>query len=561
MPKRTHLKRYRQIVRVFARNGFGILLEQMGLFSYLRIRHREIKRDDRQETARSSVGERLRRSCEELGPTFVKIGQVLSTRPDILSPEVTAELSKLQDAVNPFPFADVKCVIEQEFSEPLEDIFASIEERPLASASLSQVHKAVLHTGDSVAVKVQRPDISDCVQVDLDILRDLASFLDDHTKYSDAYDFPAMIEELERTIKAELDFRREGENADRFRENLKPEARVVVPDVRWIYTTGRVLTMSLEQGVRINQVEELRQAGIDLSDLGMRLAHCIADQVLDDGFFHADPHPGNILVRDDGTIILLDLGMAGRLSPARKQILSNMFVGIATEDAHQVVQAFVDMNTMRQRVNLHRFESEIGRMLDRYMSLPINQIRVGDLLSEIFALAYKYKIRIPGEFTLLAKVLITLQGVIEQLDPELNLLEIMKPIAARMIRRSFSPKNLGRELHSAGSDYKRMLHDLPGFLINFFNKMEDDEYRFSLDIKDVDRVQKHFDHIANRISFSLILLGVSIMIAGIIIGSSMNAASSPDLVRLNIWMLRGGLAIAAIILLGLAVSMFRSRRF
>ncbi|NLW12086.1 MAG: 2-octaprenylphenol hydroxylase, partial [Clostridiaceae bacterium] len=240
MPKRLHLKRYRQIVRVFARNGFGILFEQLGLFSYLRIRNREGRRDDQQEEARTSVGERLRLSCEELGPTFVKIGQVLSTRPDILTPEVTAELSKLQDAVNPFPFADVKCVIEQEFSEPLEDIFASFEEKPLASASLSQVHEAVLHTGDSVAVKVQRPEISECIQVDLDILRDLANFLDNHTKYSETYDFPMMIDELDRTIKAELDFRREGENADRFRENLQKKSDVVVPDVRWIYTTERV---------------------------------------------------------------------------------------------------------------------------------------------------------------------------------------------------------------------------------------------------------------------------------------------------------------------------------
>jgi ubiquinone biosynthesis protein len=370
-----------------------------------------------------------------------------------------------------------------------------------------------------------------------------------------------MIDELERTITAELDFRHEGENADHFQENLSGDDKVRVPDIRWIYTTERVLTMSLEQGLRISQTKELEQAGLDLSDLGLRLARCIAAQVLDDGFFHADPHPGNILVRDDGTLILLDLGMAGRLSDNKRFILGNMFVGIASEDAHMVVQAFVDMNTMRQRVNLHRFEAEVSRMLDRYMSLPLEQLKVGDLLSEIFALAYKYKIRIPGEFTLLAKVMITLQGVLEQLDPELNLLIIMKPVAARMVRRSFSPARLARELHRAGSDYKRMFHELPGFLINFFQKMEDDEYRFSLDIKDVDRVQKHFDHIANRISFSLILLGVSIMIAGIIIGSSLNAAASPELIRLNIWMLRGGLAIALIILAGLAISMFRSRRF
>jgi ubiquinone biosynthesis protein len=564
MPKRLHLRRYRQIIRVFARNGFGIMLEQLGVFNYLKLRRTgrdRSKQDEQAAAGRRTVGERLRLSCEELGPTFVKIGQILSTRPDILTPEVSAELSKLQDAVNPFPFDEVKCVIEQEFGEPLEEVFASIERVPLASASLSQVHKAILHTGQEVAVKVQRPGIRDCIKVDLEILQDLASFLNLHTKYGEAYDFPAMIEELERTLNNELDFRKEGENADRFRKNFLPEYRAAVPDIRWIYTTERVLTMSLESGLRISEIDALKKAGHDLNELGMRLAGCMVRQVLDDGIFHADPHPGNILVQDDGTIVFLDLGMVGRLSEARRQTLSEMFIGIATEDAHLVVQAFADMDAMKQRVNLRKFESGVARLLDRYMSLPINQIHIGDLLSEIFSLAYEYKIRIPGEFTLLAKVLITLQGVIERLDPDLNLLLIMKPAAAKMIRRSYSLERLGRDLRRSGKDYHRLAHDLPGFVLNFFQKMEDDEYHFSLDFKDVDKVQKHFDDIANRISFSLILLGVSIMIAGIIIGTSMNAASAPELARLNTWMLRAGLAIAGVILAGLVISMFRSRRF
>lgn len=564
MPKRLHLRRYRQIIRVFARNGFGIMLEQLGVFNYLKLRktgHNRSGQDEQAADGRHTVGERLRLSCEELGPTFVKIGQILSTRPDILTPEVSAELSKLQDAVNPFPFDEVKCVIEQEFGEPLVEVFASIERVPLASASLSQVHKAILHTGQEVAVKVQRPGIRDCIKVDLEILQDLASFLNQHTKYGEAYDFPAMIEELERTLNNELDFRKEGENADRFRQNFLPEDRAAVPDIRWIYTTERVLTMSLESGLRISEIDSLKKAGHDLNELGMRLAGCMVRQVLDDGIFHADPHPGNILVQDDGTIVFLDLGMVGRLSEARRQTLSEMFIGIATEDAHLVVQAFADMDAMKQRVNLRKFESGVARLLDRYMSLPINQIHIGDLLSEIFSLAYEYKIRIPGEFTLLAKVLITLQGVIERLDPDLNLLLIMKPAAAKMIRRSYSLERLGRDLRRSGKDYHRLAHDLPGFVLNFFQKMEDDEYRFSLDFKDVDKVQKHFDDIANRISFSLILLGVSIMIAGIIIGTSMNAASAPELASLNTWMLRAGLSIAGIILAGLVISMFRSRRF
>lgn len=561
MPKRRHLKRYRQIIRVLVRNGFGIMLEQMGILSYLRM-HR-LGHTDREGDvkARQNIGERLRLSCEELGPTFVKIGQIISTRPDILTPEISEELSKLQDAVNPFSFDEVLGVIEQEFKEPAEQVFEHLTREPLAAASLSQVHKAVLPGGQEVVVKIQRPGIREGIEIDLEILRDLTGFIAQRTRYGDLYDFEGMIDELERTLHDELDFRKEGENADRFNQNLKPEDRAAVPKIRWIYTTGRILTMSCESGLRINQVEALKQAGLNTSELGLRLSHCIVRQVLDDGFFHADPHPGNILVRDDGTLVFIDLGMVGRLSDALRQTLSELFIGIAAQDAHQVVQAFVEMNTMRQRVNLHRFEAEISKLLDRYLSLPINEIKIGELLSEIFQLAFVYKIRIPGELTLIAKVLITLQGIVEQLDPDLNLLVIMKPIAAKMVRKSFSLHKLAAELQRSSLDYKRMLRQAPNFLVNFFQKMEDDEYRFSLDLKDIDKVQKHFDDIANRISFSLILLGVSIIVAGIIIGTSMNASTAPELMRFNVWILRGGLGVSALILVGLAISMFRSKRF
>jgi ubiquinone biosynthesis protein len=561
MPKRHHLKRYRQIIRVLIRNGFGIMLEQLGVLSYLRMRR--FARTDVEETAKArlNLGERLRLSCEELGPTFVKIGQILSTRPDILTPEVSEELSKLQDAVNPFPYADVRLMIEQEFGEPLEQVFEDFEEQPMAAASLSQVHRAFLPGRQEVVVKVQRPGIRDSIRIDLEILRDLVSFVSQHTHYGELYDFNGMLDELDRTLNNELDFRKEGENADRFDKNKRDEDRVAFPVIRWIYTTERVLTMSLETGTRISQVDDLKKSGLDTTELGLRLSRCMVHQVLEDGFFHADPHPGNILVRPDGTLVFLDLGMIGKLSDARRQTLSELFVGIAAQDAHQVVQAFVDMDTMRQRVNLRRFEAEISKLLDKYLSLPINEIQIGELLSEIFRLAFVYRVRIPGEFTLIAKVLITLQGIIENLDPDLNLLVIMKPVAAKMIRQSFSISRLAAELQRSGADYKRMIQQAPGFLVNFFQKMEDDEYRFSLDLKDINKVQKHFDNIGNRISFSLILLGVSIIIAGIIIGASMNASALPELMRFNIWLLRGGLALAAAILLGLAISMFRSKRF
>lgn len=560
MPRRLHLKRYRQIIRILIRNGFGVLLEQLGILKYLRVRHRRSDAAAQQE-ARFSIGERLRRSCEDLGPTFIKIGQILSTRPDVLSPEIAAELQKLQDAVNPFPFAEVRNMVETSFGEPLEAVFPQFEEKPLAAASLSQVHEARLPTGQLVVVKVQRPGIAASIRVDLEILQDLVDFVDNHTRYGELYDLKGMVEELDKTLTGELDFRKEGENADRFRIIFADHQGIEVPDIRWIYTTDKVLTMSKAEGMRINQVERLKKSGVDCSELGVRLARSVIRQILENGFFHADPHPGNLLVRPDGVITFLDLGMVGRLSDSRKKILSSLFIGIAAQDSHQVVRAFVDLNTMKQRVNLHRFEGDVDRLLDQYLSLPIEEIKVGELLAQMFQLAYTYHIRIPSEFTLIAKVLITLQSILEQLDPELNILVILKPLAKDLVRGTFSLEELASEGRRAASDYGRLLKVLPSFLVNLFHKLEDDAYNMQIDIKNIDKVQKHLDEISNRISFSIILLSLSIIIAGIIIGSSLNVSAAPALYTINIIILRVGLAIAGLILVGLVISMVRSRRF
>jgi ubiquinone biosynthesis protein len=561
--RRLHLKRYNQIVNVLVRNGFGLLMEQLGVFGYLRIRRRKELESSRQaaENARKSIGERLRCTCEELGPTFVKIGQILSTRPDILSPEITTELEKLQDSVNPFPFAEARQVIEEEFGSPLETVFSRFDEEPLAAASLSQVHQASLPTGQNVVVKVQRPGIQAQIKVDLEILQDLANFVSNHTRYGKLYDFQGMMAELTRTLNNELDFRKEGENADRFRANFANRTQVAVPQIRWIYTTSRVLTMQQVDGMRINQVDRLRAAGIDLSDLGIRLAREMVHQVLEDGFFHADPHPGNLWIQPDGTIVFLDLGMVGHLSESRKKALSALFIGIAAKDSHAVAEAILDLDTMQQRGSMRRFERELDRMLDQYLSLPIGEIKLGELVASIFQLAFTYHICIPGELTLIAKVLITLQGILDRLDDSLNLLVIMQPVAGQLLRRSFDLREIGRDLSRNLVDYRAFLKQAPTFFVEMMHRLQDDDFNFQVNIKNIDRIQRHLDWIANRLSFSVILLAVSIIIAGLVIGASLTAGSSPEMNRLSLMILRVGLGVAALILVGLLVSMFRAKRF
>ena len=567
--RRLHLRRYRQITSVLVRNGFGLLLEQLGIFGYLRFRHRKLDPGgvEASENARLSVGERLRLSCEQLGPTFVKIGQILSTRPDIFSPEIAGELEKLQDSVNPFPFAEARKVIEEEFGEPLENIFAWIDEEPIASASLSQVHRAGLPTGQMVVVKVQRPGIQTSIEVDLDILKDLVNFITNHTQYGDLYDFTGMMTELERTLMNELDFRKEGENADRFRRNFAARShsdesgRIVVPAIRWIYTTSRVLTMECIVGTRISQVADLKKAGVDCSELAIRLAQNMVRQVLEDGFFHADPHPGNLLVGDDGTLYYLDLGMVGEIGEKKKKILSKLFVGIASKDSHQVTEAIVDLDTVRKRFSLRKFEKDIDRLLDQYLSIPISEIQIGPLIAEIFQLAFQHHIQIPGEMTLIAKVLITLQGITEKLDPDINLLVIMQPLASQLVRHHLSLEEIGRELYRSANDVKKLAQQAPPILLGMLHKLEEDDYNIRFDLKDLDKVQKHFDRISNRLSFSVILLAVSLIVAGIIVGSSLSAGNDPALLQLHAVVLRAALAVAVVIVIGLVISVIRSKRF
>jgi ubiquinone biosynthesis protein len=318
-----NVKRYRQIIDVFAKNGFGLLMDQLGLFNYLKLRKKLFHAAGKPEHLKYSTGERLRMSFEELGPTFIKLGQIMSTRQDIFPSDIAEELKKLQDFVRPFPFAEVREVIESEFDDKLENIYKEFDEKPFAAASLSQVHHARLNSGKEAAVKVQRPGIEKIIDLDLHILKDLAHFMDNHTKYGQMYDFSTVAAEFENTMKNELDFTKEGENTDKFKENFLNDDGITVPEIKWIYTSSRVITMEYIEGIRVDDCESLEQAGIDRKLLARKLASSICNQILRDGFFHADPHPGNILILHDGTIVFIDCGMVGMLSESQKRIISD----------------------------------------------------------------------------------------------------------------------------------------------------------------------------------------------------------------------------------------------
>lgn len=557
---KKHIARYREIIFVFTKHGFGLLLEQLGLYRYLNLTQKRLHVGDNLEHFKLSPGQRLRLSLEELGPTFVKLGQILSTRPDILPADVIEELKKLQSSVKPFPFSLVKECIETEFEDCLDRIYPEFEEEPVASASISQVHRATLATGKQVAVKVQRPGIEKIIEADLDILKDLAHFIDHHTKYGKLYDLSGMVAEFETTIKNELDFTKEGENADIFRKNFRYDKGIAVPQIRWIYTTKRILTMEYIDGIPINDSHALEQAGIDKRMVAERLAISICNQILRDGFFHADPHPGNIQVLPDGTIVFLDLGMVGRLSAKRKKMLSNFFIGAASKDSALVVRSMMDMDAVSDPGNLRKFEREVDEIIEKYLTMPMNEIKIDALLYEIFQFAFKNQIRIPQEFALLAKSLGILQSLLERLAPDLNALFIAKPIAKKLLRQSFSPEELSREAKKSAWNYGSLLNRFPSFLLNLMNRLEDKDYSMEVKWKGFSAFQRRIEKIFNRISLSMVLLAVSIIIAGVIIGSGASANTGSEMYQLNLLILKSGLLLALILLLVLIISIFRSGR-
>ncbi len=553
------IRRYREIISVFTKYGFGMLFRRFNVHHPLTRKNKNADAGAAPDNAGASAGERLKLALEELGPTFVKLGQIMSIRQDLLPADLIEELKKLQDSVQPFPFSEVKTLIEAEFNDHLDHIYKEFDEEPLASASISQVHRARLFSCREVAVKVQRPDIEQVIDLDLDILKSMAHFIDRRTKYGELYDFSGMVADFETTIKAELDFTKEGENADVFLRNFSRDEGITVPKVRWIYTTKRVLTMEYFEGIKISDLDALDQAGIDRRKIAGTLAASICNQILRDGFFHADPHPGNIQVLPDGTVVFLDLGMVGRLSEARKSAVTDFFIGVVFKDSRMAVDAIVDMDAVISQNDRKNFQKNIDAIIGKYLTMPMNEMKIDEMLHEIFQTAFINHVKIPGEFALLAKTLGTIQGVMEKLSPEINALAVAGPIAKRLAYQSFSGEKTKNEIKKSLLNYQKLLTELPAAMRNILRKTEDGEFAVQVEMKEMSPFQRRLERIFNRMSFSVILLALSIIIAGILISSSLSADTGTEMYFFNIIALKAGLVLVAIIISGLIISMIRSR--
>ena len=547
-----HLRRYQEIARILIRHGFGGLVDQLGLLPALSLPRRLLRREAKAPPL--SPPEHLRLAIEELGPTFIKLGQVLSTRPDLVPPTYIRELTRLQDTVPPAPWEAVKAQIEAELGGPIEDIFASFEVEPLAAASLAQVHGATLPDGQEVVVKVQRPDIEKVIAVDLEILFDLARLVQERTPLGEIYDLVEIAEDFAYTLRAEMDYRREGRNADRFRRNFAAEPALYIPQVYWDYTTGRVLVLERIRGIKIDDVEALDAAGVDRHQVALNIARIVIKEVLVDGFFHADPHPGNFFVMDGEVIGAMDFGMVGHLNQRLRDDLVRLYVVAIGLDSERIVEQLIRMGAAKLRVDRAGLKRDAERLLTKYHGLPLKEIQAREVVEEVMPIAFRHHLHLPSELWLLGKMLAMMEGVGLKLDPEFDIFGVSRPYVRRFLWQMASPRVWGRKLAKGAGDWGELLALFPRQATRILDQVERGELGFTLSLKETDRVVGKLDRIANR-------LVVSILLAALIMGMALLiplvAGGGQGFV---FWLVVAGFAAASFMGLGLLYSIWRAER-
>jgi ubiquinone biosynthesis protein len=453
-----NIRRYREIAAVLIKHGFGEFIERLNLSTAYKLGRRLFRRAP---PPRTSYAVRIRMALEELGPTFIKLGQVLSMRPFLIPSELVMELSKLQDEVEPMKKEEALRIIEENLKRPVSEVFKEFDPLPVASASLSQVHFATLHDGTPVAVKVQRRNIKKVIDSDMVILRDIAGLLERNIPESRQYDPVGIVNELAKTTRKEINFLYEGRNIETFARNFRDDPRIYFPRVFWEYTTRYLLVMDRVRGMKINDIEGLRKAGIDTAAVCRAGGEMVFKMVFEHRFFHADPHPGNLFVTREGLIAPLDFGMIGVLSGSQLSQLVNILKAVVSNDPALVVHAFMRAQVLPDDANLGAVETDINELITRYHKVPLARIDMATISDEFFDVIHRHKIRIQSEFMTFGKALVTYEEVARQLDPEYDFIKSAEPFIKRLALMRFRPGSIKRDLQIALGDMNDLLLKFP----------------------------------------------------------------------------------------------------
>lgn len=499
--KDLHLDRSRQLTGVLARHGLDYLVGSFGLERF-GVTQRLFGRSARQGASKQP--ERLRVALEEMGTTFIKLGQILSTRADLLPPEYLAELIKLQDSAPEVAYEAVKKVLVTELGQPIETIFADFDPNPLAAASIGQVHAATLSDGTEVVVKIRRPGVVEQVEEDLEILKHLATTAARRWQFADRYDLVGLAQEFSDTLRSELNYVEEGHNAERFAENFSADPRIHVPGIFWEYTTSRVLTMERIRGTKINDLTGLDRNGIDRVALAEYAANVVLKMVCEDGFFHADPHPGNFFIETDGRIGLIDFGMVGKLDDRTQEQLAELLIAITNQEADRLVDVFLELGVTRKEVNRELLSEDVEHILSAYWGRPLKELKVGPLLNDVFGVMRNHHLHLPSNLALLLKTLIMVEGLGSNLDPEFRMTTVLAPYTEQLMLRQYSPVLWAPRLGRASLDLARLGVEMPQQLRRLMANVERGNLRVTVRPEGFGPLINRFERISNRVVLGVI---------------------------------------------------------
>lgn len=510
IPTPKNLTRYQEIITVLARHGFGWLAAELKLRGLLPL----TQRLSGTGVAESSVqATHLRLAFEELGTTFIKLGQVLSTRADLLSPEYIAELAKLQDATPPVPYEQIVAVFEAELGASPEEIFASFDPAPIASASIGQVHAARLLGGKDVVVKIQRPGVAALVERDLDILLDLAGLVAEHTGFGHDYDVLDLAQEFAFNLRCELNYIREGQNADRFRQAFANDPDLHIPKVYWDYTTERVIVLERLKGIKVNDLAALEAAAIDRQQIAANSVRLMLEEMFVHGFFHADPHPGNLYVLADGRIGMMDFGMVGRLDEKLQESLTRLFLALSKGDSERMIDELITSGIAQGQFNRKTLKQDLDHMIACYANSSVEDLAAARIFNELTGLARRHHLQLPNDLVLMAKVMAISEGLGLQLDPDFQFIPFAQPYLERYWLQRHSPWQIGEKVVEGIVEMTEFSLTFPRRLTRLVTQLERGELGAHVEVRGGERYLAEMQGMVNR-------LAMSILVGALIIGLS-----------------------------------------
>lgn len=512
-----HFHRYQQILSVLIKYGFEDVIARLRAQRYIIALRKLTRRKIDKHIEGLSTAQRIRLAFQELGPAFVKLGQIMSVRPDLVGVELSEELQLLQDQVKPFDFHEVKQIIETGLEGNINNFFDGIEEIPIAAASISQVHKAFLKDGSVVAIKVQRPHIQEVIATDLEILKDIVTVARKYIYELQSFDLPGIVLEIQNAMRKELDFIYEAQSIARFKKLYGKD--VYVPEVYWSYTTEKILTMEFVEGTKANQINDLQANGIDPAEIAQKCIESMFTQIYEKGYFHADPHPGNIFVSKDSKVIFLDYGIMGRLDENQRRNLARIFNAVIDRDIEGLINVYRRLNIITDETNIPQFKRTISEFLDRYYNLPAHQIRVKKIATEIFKHIQASHLRMPADYILMMKSIVALESLVLTLDPHFQIEKLSRSFIRTAVRYHVSPRQQYKLLKKYILEMLEMMEHLPDNLHHLADQIMKGKFVLAIEHLKLQNLITEIDRASNRISFGLI-------VAALIVGSSLLVQSN-----------------------------------